>query len=90
MKRFSKDPSRFSLVREMRSLGVPEEKRREYIENVYNCLGRIFNTPKFFYEELKRATEHNLKGKELATFLELNFGPPKPPFYGDFDFLYRD
>ncbi|GAI85219.1 unnamed protein product, partial [marine sediment metagenome] len=52
--------------------------------------GRIFNTPKFFYEELERATKHNLKGKELMTFLELNLGPPKPPFQGDFDFLYRD
>ena len=57
----------------MVSLNIPKEKRREYIEGVYSCSGRLVFFPHILNSELDELVKEGITSDEAVSKIEEMF-----------------
>ncbi|MFH1430893.1 MAG: hypothetical protein ABIG37_00285 [Nanoarchaeota archaeon] len=60
---------KFEPYKELHSVGIPIEKRREIVEDVYSPLGRIVLKPMVLKMALKDIRENNLPGEDAENLI---------------------
>jgi hypothetical protein len=60
-------------AKELYSLDINYQKRKELIKTCYTCFGKIYSFPKILNKSIKEAKDNNLSGKKAYSLIEKRF-----------------